>query len=385
MVNAKQRLFDNLWLDYIGPFQCRMTKTEKRKIYIIIFKCAWSRNINLEIVTSGDTKSFLQGFQNHVYEFGLPSYVTTDAACNLSAGFNYITDILRTGNLKDYFSEHNISPPEFIQIPRGGLNRGLPGFIETSVKQVKKLLQGSIKNNILDIMQFYHIVKQCQCLANKRPLNNLHALRDQDVNSTYRILTPEVLKLGYETSIFEINSPIEDLDSWSPNDLVDSKIAFSNIKQLIKIKNDVRKFYHDEFLYSLMDQATRTKGKYIPVHHQIIENGDVCMIKDPFIKPAQMPLGLIIKTYKNSNNETVKADIKKANKSIITRDVTDLVLLVRGESPNTDTFVDDLTDGLSQVDNSASSVVNNDSLPTHRKARIKGERKTKDMFASGVC
>ncbi len=356
MVNPKQRLYSTLWIDYAGPFQCHMTKKEKQKVYLLIFKCAWSRHINIEITTSADTKCFLMAFQSHVYEYGLPSVVNSDAGCNLNAGFNWLKDVLDTIEVKEYFEEMKIQPPEFHQIPRGGLNRGLPGFIESGVKMVKRLIQGSIRNNVLTIMQLYNIVKQCICYSNKRPLNSFCALRDQDVNISYRVLTPEVLKLGYETAVIEINLPKQELDNWTPEQLKDPKIAFENIEKLIKIKDNIRNFYHDEFLYSLMDQASRLKGKYLPVSHQVLNVGDICIIKDPFVKPSHMPYGIIVSTTKNTLGEVIKADIRKANKSIITRDISDIVLIIRHEAHNDDSGSADTGDKNSNFNDYSANV-----------------------------
>lgn len=360
-----------------------MTKSEKQKVYLLIFKCAWSRHINIEITTSADTKNFLQAIQSHIYEYGIPSYVNSDSGTNLTAGYKWLKDNLDTVEVREYFDEMKISPPEFMQIPRGGLNRGLPGFIESSVKLVRRLLQGAIGNNVVPIMQLYAVVKQCICYANKRPLTNLSALRNQDVSSTYRILTPEVLKLGYETAVVDINLPNEESD-WTPDQLKNNNIAFDNIDQLVKIKQRIRSFYHDEFLYSLMDQATRLKGKYLPVKHQKLSVGDICIIKDPFVKPNLMPLGTIESVHENSLGEIVSADIRKANKTIITRDSSDIVLLLRGEARGDN--VSGMNDGgidLLSMDNSNVPYRLHDKVDKNqRTAAINCKQKLKDYFQS---
>ncbi len=336
MVNPKQRLYSTVWLDYAGPFCVKAYRKDNLKVYILVFKCAWSKHINLEVTSSMDTQSFLRAFQNHIYKFGLPSVIQSDAGSNLSAGFNWLKDELETVEVKEYFSEMKIDFPEFIQLPKGSLNRGIPGFIESGVKQIKRLIHGSIKNNVVELIEFIHIVNQCECYANKRPLNEFSALRDQNVNSCYRIVTPEILRLGYETAVLELNLPKHDLDNWSPDiDNVES-VSKNKVEQLIKIKSKVREHYFDEFLYSLLDQATCRKGKYLPVAHQKLYPGDTCWIKDPFLKRSHMPLGLILKTFQNSIGEVTKAELRKANKHVVTRDVSDLILVVRNEEPDRD-------------------------------------------------
>lgn len=335
MVNPRHRMFATVFLDYAGPFYTRMGEN-KQKTYIVLFKDWWSRAIHIEVTDSADTAGFLLAFQNFIYEYGLPEIVHSDAGSNLSAGFSWLKDALNTVEIKDYFNELKIKTPSFSQFPRGSLNRGIPSFIESGIKMVKRLIQGAIRNNILSFIQFCSLIKQCVCLANKRPLNGFSSLRDQNVDHSYRILTPEVLKFGYETCVLEVNVPENDADNWTPEQLDNSKIAFQNIEQIIKIKGKIRDFYHDEFLYSLMDDATRHKGKYLPVKHQHIKPNDIVIIRDPYVKPSSQPMGLVLKTTKNALNEVTQAVVLKANKAIVTRDSSDLTLLLRGKDSEMD-------------------------------------------------
>ncbi len=330
MVNARERIFNTVFIDYVGPYYTKI-KEIKQKTYLVIFKCFWSKAINIQVVTSADTKSFLMAFQNHIYEFGLPQIVHTDAGTNFSAGFNWLREVFNNIEIKDYFDQLNVQIPTFNQYPRGSLSKGIPGFVESGVKLVRRLIQGSIKNNVLDFEQFCSVIRQVICYANKRPLNNFSALRDQSINSDFRILTPEILKLGYETNVLEVNIPQNEPDDWQPEQLVDHRIAYKNLRQLLKIKNNIREGYHTEFLYSLMDAATHLKGRYLPIHHQILELGDTVLIRDPFIKSAQFPMGIITKVIKNNLDEVTQVSVRKANHTNVTRDVSDIILLVRNE------------------------------------------------------
>lgn len=165
-------------------------------------------------------------------------------------------------------------------------------------------------------------------------MTNFSALRDQSVHAEYRILTPEVLKLGYETNVLEVNVPKCDIDEWQPDQVIDHRIAYKNLKQLLKVKNNVRTGYHTEFLYSLMDAATKLQGKYLPVQHQTLDVGDTVLIRDPFYKSTQFPLGLITKVIKNDVGECTAVGIKKGNFSNIVRDVSDVILLVKNVEAN---------------------------------------------------
>ncbi len=344
MVNTGQKLFETVFIDYAGPYITKLGK-ERTKTYLVLFKCFFSKSINVQIVTSADIKGFLRAFQDHVYEYGLPQSVHSDAGSSINSGFSWLREILDGIEVKDYFDRCNVKQPTFEQYPRGSLNRGIPGFIESGIKMLKRFIYGAIKNNVIEFLQFSSIIKQAVCYANKRPLNSFSALRDQNINSSFKIITPEVLKLGYETCVVEINSPQKDIDEWSPHDSIDPRIAYKNVEQLVKIKNNIRNEYHAEFLYSLLDSAVHIKNKYLPVKHQVLEVNDTVLIKDPFVKPAQLPMGIITKIYKNSQNETTKVTVRKANRNSVTRDVSDIVLLLKNEIP--DSFGASSSDGVS--------------------------------------
>ncbi len=378
MVNTKQRLFDTVFIDYAGPIMTKMNG-KSQKTYLVIFKCFWSKAINVEVVTSMDTKGFLLAFQNHIYEFGLPQIVHADAGSNFQSGFNWLREILDTVEMKDYFDQWNVQTPSFNQYPRGSLKKGIPGFIESGVKQIKRLIQGSIKNNILDFEQFLNVVKKCVCLANKRPLTNHSALRDQSVNSEFRILTPEILKFGYETNILEVNVPQADADEWQLNQLIDHRIAYKNVAQLVKVKNNIREGYYTDFLYALMDDATHLKGRYLPIKHQVLKVGDTVLIKDPFLKSDQFPLGLVTQVTKNELKEVTQVSVRKANKMTINRDVSDIILLVSNELSNDEShvlgdgnIVDEQVNGNSSL--SHSDVVHSDRDSRRRSAAVRCER-----------
>ena len=72
LVNPKQKFFQYCYVDYAGPYITEYGGS-RVKTYLVIFKCVWSRMINVEIVTSADARTFLIAFQNHVYAYGLPS------------------------------------------------------------------------------------------------------------------------------------------------------------------------------------------------------------------------------------------------------------------------------------------------------------------------
>ena len=89
-------------------------------------------------------------------------------------------------------------------------------------------------------------------------------------------------------------------------------------------------------MYGLLDQATKYKGKYLPVKTQELQVNDVVLIKDPFVKAPNFPLARVLKVSTNTLGEVTSAELYKANKSVVRRDVSALILLVRGDNADDD-------------------------------------------------
>ena len=146
-LNPPQTLFAFCYLDYAGPF-FTYYGGNKTKTYLVIFMCIWSRSINIEVVLSADIKNFLMAFSNHVYSYGLPQKIFSDAGSTFTAAFPYIQSILSDVEVQNYLADRKCQSCTFTVNAKGSLNRGIGGFVESAVKLVKGFVNGAIKNNI---------------------------------------------------------------------------------------------------------------------------------------------------------------------------------------------------------------------------------------------
>ena len=320
-VEPGKRIFSTCFIDCFGPFNT-LYGGVKTKVYGVVFKCVWSKTINVEVVISLCTEQFIIAFQNHIYAYGLPERVISDEGSNFTSSFSQFDKFFNSIEVRSYLDEYGIQNCEFEQYPPGSLNRGIGGIIECSVGLLKRLVQGSIRNNTVEFVKFCNVMNQCVSFANKRPITGICSLRDAKSDEIGLVLTPEILKFGYELPVFEVTS-CRDPDSVSDD-------ADEEMSKLIKIKNRVRDFYATEFLYGLIDQATKSKGKFIPVTHQTIEIGDIVLIKDEFVKPANYQLGRVLQVTVNSISETTRVKLLKGNKSVVNRDISSVILFVKG-------------------------------------------------------
>ena len=324
-VNVTQRFFSVCFIDYFGPYITELGNV-KTKTYCIIFKCIWSRMVNVEVVTSADSNGFLLSFQNHVYSYGLPSQVFSDSGTNLGGAFSWIKKCLSSPEVKDFFDQRKVKITEFEQYPRGSLNRGIGGIIESGVGLIRKLIQGSIRNNILDFLKFQHVIKQCVCYANKKPISELGALREQNVNDDFQVISPEYLKFGYDTNVLEC--------IYNDNeDNYDENTMNADFKKLIDVKERLRNSYHKYFLTNLQEQATEYKSKYSPVSHTLLHKGDIVLVRDPMVKSPNFPMARVLDVVYNSMGEAIRVKLLKGNRNIIFRDISSVILLIKNAEP----------------------------------------------------
>ncbi len=376
MISPKQRLFETCFVDYFGPYWT-LYGNQKTKTYGVIFKCIWSKAISVQVINSADAKGFLMSLQSHIYEYGLPKALYSDSGSNFTAAFPWIRETLDTVEVREYLNRMKIDRCTFEQYPKGSLNRGIGGIIESGVSLIRKFIHGSIGKNILDYEQFCHVVKQSVCFANKRPLTNSATLRDQGVLDEVEVLTPELLKFGYETCVLELNLPNRDRDCWSENELNNSDVLYENVEKLLKVKENLRKSYYSDFLYGLIDQATKLRNKYVPVKHQRLYVGDIVLIKDSFVKAINYPLAVVTEVIINSLGESTQAVLYKANKSYVKRDISSLILLVRNEQSTSPQDSDSDGNFVEVLENKKLSNVKGFKL--QRKAAIKCNEKMKAL------
>ena len=267
--------FANVFIDYLGPFNVKLSK-ETTKVWLLCFACTWSRAINLKICKSLDLAEFLRSFSLHCFEFGVPQLCVSDLGSQIVAGANHITSFLNDPETQLYFEEKGVRPLTFQQYFKGCSQLG--SLVEVCVKMTKRLLYGSIRNNVLEFSDFQYLVCQVVHLANRRPVAFKDCLRDNNLDILPDIITPELLIRGYELSSLNV---IPELQICNTDDgefqLKESSIS-SNFKHLAKVRKKLIEIYHGEFIQNLLSQAVDKKGRYLPVHHSPLKVNDIVLV-----------------------------------------------------------------------------------------------------------
>ena len=172
-------------IDYTGAFEVT-TDQGDAKAYVVLFTCAASRAIHLELVNDATAKSFIQAFRRFVSHHSLPKKVVTDNGTNLVAGNKIIQELLNNEEVRRYLTGLLI---EVFTIPAGAPWQG--GFYERLIGIVKSALKKAIGRTKLTFEELRTLVAEVRAVVNDRPLTKVSI----DVNEK-DALTPSHLMHG---------------------------------------------------------------------------------------------------------------------------------------------------------------------------------------------
>ena len=329
-VNPSKVPFRNLFMDYIGPFDVTLLG-ERRKVYLLLFTCLFTRAINLKLCLDLSVDNFVRAFQLHVFDHGFPSVCLSDLGSQLVAGTDRIAECIKDPYTQRYLSENNIHSTAFDQYPKGCEKLG--GLVETCVKMVKRLIYGSIRKNVTSYSDFEYLICEVNHLVNRRPVSFIEALRDCSTDEQIPTpITPEMLVKGHELVSINIMPHLTSCQTDPDYEPSKPRNIASAYTKLADMRKKLINIYVTEFIPNLIDQATDIKGRYKKVKHDQLKVGDLVLLKETFCKPANFPLGMVKSITKNDLDEVTSVNVLKGKtKETVLRHVTSIVPLLSVE------------------------------------------------------
>ena len=325
--------FSNVFVDHLGPFSIKKNGITE-KVWLLCITCTWCRAVNLVIAHDLSMKEFLRTFQLHCYEFGLPQLFVSDLGSQFTAGVNVLKDFLNDPEVHKYFEFNQDKPITFQQYFKGHSQLG--SLVEIVVKMVKRLIYGSIRNNILDILDFELLIGYVTHLTNRRPIAFKDEMRCAKIDNVPDPISPDLLLRGYETTSINLIPELQTIADKDPNWLIPNSTCENlreNYLKLRKVLTDLRNIYSDEFLGTLMSQAVDRKDRYKPVSHKGLEVGDIVLLKEANTKPNHYPLGIIKQTVTNDIGEVTGALVMKGrSREIVKRHSSTIIPMLQVDS-----------------------------------------------------
>ena len=320
--------FSNIFIDYLGPFNVKLGSITD-KVWILCITCLYTRAINLKVSMNMSTGEFLRSFSVHTFEYGVPQLVLSDLGTNFVSGANIIADFLNDVEVVSYFRDNGAKVTSFEHYYKGCSKLG--SLVESLVKVTKRLIFGSIKNNVINVRDFEYLIAEVVHLANKRPIALLDSLRDSSPDVP-EVITPELLLHGFDllsvNLVPHLQSIPEDAD-WGPTgDYTGTSQVTDIYSKLRKVRGELMKIYNEEFLCKLINQATDKSSRYSPVLHKKLSVGDIVLIKEVKSKPSKYPMAVVVELQVNVLEETTGAKLRKANGEIVKRHASVIIPLL---------------------------------------------------------
>ena len=334
-INPSKFPFRDIALDYIS-FNIRGDSNVKQKVNVLIITCLFTRAINLIVCEKADNECFLEAFQGHIYEYGIPQFILSDNGSQLVGSIQLIQNFLDDVEVRNFLEERNIKKLHFTPYPSGASYLG--GVVESLVKQVKNMIYCSLGKKLLTFRKFCLFIKECKMLINKRPVAFKNLLTSPNNDQDAPHLTPEVLIHGYEVPAISIIPYLhaDGIDDTFCPDLTRSeRQMYNSFNELRRVKNNLADVYTCEFLDNLRYQSVNAQKRYTKRTHQRLALGDMVSIKTKFMKPYDFPCGIVIDIEENDLGEVVHVTIRKANHETIRRHVSDVIFLQHSNSQNT--------------------------------------------------
>ena len=296
------RPFEIIGIDYTGFIEILNPDTkQEQKVYVVLFTCAVTRAVHLELVTNLTAATFLNAFRRFVSRRSCPKLIISDNASNFKLGSELLDQILRSVEVQDEFNrrecEWRFIPP---RAPWFG------GFYERLIGVVKGCLKKILFRKPVDMDDLHTIITEVECRVNNRPLT--YVLNSLDEPES---LTPSHLLCGYRLdSLPSITTAPYDLDpSYMDVDKLNTKYH-----KLSKLINKWQDSWRTQYLSSLLDRHVPHKQAH-KVNMKIKE-GDVVLIHTDKSRD-NWPLGIVQECYPDKSGTVRTVKVKSTHGTMI--------------------------------------------------------------------
>ena len=290
--------WENIGIDHCGPFYAypKGGKGKPGKCYVLIFTCAVTRGVCLELVADMSVNDFMMGFRRYVTDHGLPSYILSDNSTTFECAGRELTTILNHPKFQKYMGSRNIKWEHYIEYaPWWG------GWIERLNRTFKSSIHKVLGGACVTDWELYTVLKEAEAVMNSRPLTYVY-----DDLQEGQAITPSMLYCG------------KDLTQLPPN-MFDFRFGRKHpmtckerMKHLEKLKTYFRTRFTKEYLTELGERhATSRTGRAVrqPKIDDIVLVNDRATSKIP-IPRTKWNLGRIVVLHPGRDGTVRSVDVR---------------------------------------------------------------------------
>ena len=197
------RPFETTGVDFAGPLIYKVTKKEEGKCYVIIFTCATSRAVHLELAKSQTASEFQEKLNSFITRKTRPSRIVSDNATTFIATSKWIKQIRKSERLHDYLATQNIHWKFNL-----AKSPWWEGLYERLIKEIKTTLYKTLGKSHLLFNQLETVILNIERHLNNRPLTYVESNQEEE-----QVLTPNTILWGQNSyALGEVNEQEDDDD-----------------------------------------------------------------------------------------------------------------------------------------------------------------------------
>ena len=178
------RPFQHTGIDFAGPLKYVVKKKEEGKAYVLVFTCAISRAVHLELTKSQTAEEFKRKLNAFIARRTRPQRIVSDNAATFRATAMWIKKIRKSEKIQDFLAGQKIG--------QFNLSKSLwwGGMYERLIKEIKKIIYKTlgIKTH-LTFEQLETVVVDIERCLNNRPLTYVESELSED--RVYCLLYPQ--------------------------------------------------------------------------------------------------------------------------------------------------------------------------------------------------
>ena len=268
--------FSSTGVDYLGPlFVKNIFKNdtdELFKVYVVLYTCASSRAVYLDLVPDAFSRSFIKSLKRFISRHGIPKLFISDNARN------FISQ-----ELKDYISYLNLEWEYILESsPWWG------GFWERLVQMVKRCMRKVLKKSKLTYEELETIVVEIEGILNTRPLCYIYD------DSTDPVITPSHLIYG------------RNILTRIPSNETHEKDYSKRAKYIQRLTEQFWKQWASNYLTELRERHKNCfKGPT-----RTIEIGEIVLIKEELVPRNKWKMGLVEQLHVGKDNHVRGCSLK---------------------------------------------------------------------------
>ena len=295
-IDVPTKAFQDVGIDFGGPFACKGTRKNSEKAYLALFVCFASRAVHLEAVSDLTTQACIAALRRFTARRGCPVMIYTDNGSNFAgtkAEIEALQKILKNEHANSFQAEAANLHMKWNLIPPRAPHFG--GLWEASIKSAKHHLRRIMGNNVLSFEELTTLFCQIEWVLNSRPIGVL-----SDDPKDPKHLTPAHLCCGGSLEAFpmKISSVPDEIKKCSPQ------------KRWFFLQNLLGIFWKRWTKEHVSSLQERLKWKN---ESENLRVGDLVYLTDDNVAPLQWPLGRITYVYSGPDQFVRVVKVKTSN------------------------------------------------------------------------